>query len=134
VAKIVANMLDYDYTERMTLKDLSIWINRQLTSSKAESALAPTDPLQATTHSVLASKVERNADARQGNSGVEKSRSRLARNNSVYMNAAKEDVGREERNKIYINDTAREEPQPPRLFARGGGEGPANRHYRMETA
>jgi hypothetical protein len=35
IARIVANMLDYDYTERMTLKELSIWINRELQSSKA---------------------------------------------------------------------------------------------------
>ena len=41
----------------------------------------------------------------------------MAKNNSVYMNVPKEDGGREERNKIYINDTAREEP--PRVFVRG---------------
>jgi hypothetical protein len=47
------------------------------------------------------------------------------------MNVPKEEACREERNKIYINDTSREEPS--RVFGRGG-EGPANRHYRMETS
>lgn len=28
VARVIANMLDYDFTERMSLRDLSIWINR----------------------------------------------------------------------------------------------------------
>lgn len=27
-------MLDYDYTERMNLKELSIWVNRQMQTSK----------------------------------------------------------------------------------------------------
>ena len=30
IARIIANMIDYDYEERMTLKELSIWINREL--------------------------------------------------------------------------------------------------------
>ncbi len=34
IARIIANMLDYDYTERMNLRDLSIWINRQLAPSR----------------------------------------------------------------------------------------------------
>lgn len=58
-------MLDYDYTERMNLKDLSIWVNRQLQASKATSSssehqhplsLPNQEPMA---HSVLASKVER---------------------------------------------------------------------------
>lgn len=133
MAKIVANMLDYDYTERMNLKDLSIWVNRQLSNSKAETDITnnpqitipshPTPP-----HSVLASKVER-TDVRNNNTGgVDKSRSRLVKNNSVYMNVPKEEQCREERNKIYINDTTREEPL--RVFGRST-EGPPNRHYRM---
>lgn len=28
VARIIANMIDYDYSERMDLKELAIWINR----------------------------------------------------------------------------------------------------------
>jgi hypothetical protein len=28
IAAIVANMLDYDYTERMGLKEVSIYVNR----------------------------------------------------------------------------------------------------------
>lgn len=132
VAKIVANMLDYDYTERMNLKDLSIWVNRQLSNSKAETDNHPHPPVPShptAPQSVLASKVER-TDVRNNTGGVEKSRSRLVKNNSVYMNVPKEDQCREERNKIYINDTTREEP--PRVFGRGN-EGPSNRHYRMET-
>ena len=35
VAKIVANLLDYDYSERMNLRELSIWLNRQLQTSKS---------------------------------------------------------------------------------------------------
>ena len=34
IARIIANMLDYDYTERMTLKELSIWVNRELAHSR----------------------------------------------------------------------------------------------------
>ncbi len=34
ISRIIANMLDYDYTERMGFKDLSIWINRQLQQSR----------------------------------------------------------------------------------------------------
>lgn len=30
IASIIANMLDYDYVERMNLKDISIFVNRQL--------------------------------------------------------------------------------------------------------
>lgn len=30
IASIVANMLDYDYAERMSLKELSIFVNREL--------------------------------------------------------------------------------------------------------
>ncbi len=72
MAKIVANMLDYDYTERMNLKDLSIWVNRQLATSKAESDGHVNPPLP--THptapqSVAASKVER-TDARNNQGGV----------------------------------------------------------------
>jgi len=76
----------------MNLKDLSIWVNRQLSSSKADTTLSPhSEPLQPTaSHSVLASKVEKSAERTVPASGVEKSRSKLARNNSVYMNAAKE--------------------------------------------
>jgi hypothetical protein len=71
VAKIVANMLDYDYTERMNLKDLSIWVNRQLSTTKAEPdahhaplPIHPTAP-----QSVVASKVER-TDPRNNHGGV----------------------------------------------------------------
>jgi hypothetical protein len=28
IASIIANMLDYDYVERMNLKDISIFVNR----------------------------------------------------------------------------------------------------------
>lgn len=34
IARIIGNMLDYDYTERMNPKTLSIWINRELASEK----------------------------------------------------------------------------------------------------
>jgi hypothetical protein len=30
IASIVANMLDYDYSERMSLKEVSIFVNREL--------------------------------------------------------------------------------------------------------
>ena len=30
VARIIGNMLDYDYTERMDLVELSIYVNREL--------------------------------------------------------------------------------------------------------
>jgi hypothetical protein len=34
IARVIANMLDYDYTERMNLRDLSIWVNRLLTTNR----------------------------------------------------------------------------------------------------
>ena len=34
IARIVANMLDYDFNERMNLKELSIWINRELAANR----------------------------------------------------------------------------------------------------
>jgi hypothetical protein len=34
MARILANMLDYDYSERMSLKELAIWVNRQLASDR----------------------------------------------------------------------------------------------------
>lgn len=83
IAKIIANMLDYDYTERMNLKELSIWINRQLQSSKVSEQTQ--DNLQI--NSIMASKVEKNANATPTQ---EKSRIKLAKNNSVYMNAPKD--------------------------------------------
>ena len=57
MAKIVANMLDYDYTERMNLKDLSIWINRQMQHSKA----SETTNSEPQIHSIIASKVEKHS-------------------------------------------------------------------------
>jgi hypothetical protein len=92
IAKIIANMLDYDYTERMNLKDLSIWVNRQLQSSKVSE---PThDHMQI--NSIIASKIEKNGDFKLTPSApqAEKSRIRLAKNNSVYMNPAKEDLSK----------------------------------------
>jgi serine/threonine protein kinase len=136
VAKIVANMLDYDYTERMNLKDLSIWVNRQLQPSRTPPT--PQHPPNPHSHplqqeqlsqSVLASKVEKNGERPAG----DKSRSRLTKNNSVYMNPGKEEgFCREERNKIYINDSGRQEE--PRVFNREPSRETlqANRHYRME--
>ena len=29
LASIIANMIDYDYSERMLMKDVAIWINRE---------------------------------------------------------------------------------------------------------
>jgi hypothetical protein len=90
IAKIIANMLDYDYSERMNLKDLSIWVNRQLQSSKATDQTH--DHLQV--NSILASKVEKSSECKafpsHSPSPQDKSRTRLAKNNSVYMNHTKE--------------------------------------------
>jgi len=47
-------MLDYDYTERMTLRDLSIWVNRQFAPSRVSEQ---TD--NATVSSMLLSKAEK---------------------------------------------------------------------------
>lgn len=79
VVKIVANMLDYDYTERMNLKDLSIWVNRQLSTKAETDATSNPHPPTPSPHppppshptapqSVLASKVER-TDVRNNNTG-----------------------------------------------------------------
>lgn len=54
IARIIANMLDYDYTERMTLRDLSIWVNRQLAPSRVTEQ---TDNV--TVSSMLLSKAEK---------------------------------------------------------------------------
>lgn len=67
----------------MNLKDLSIWINRQLQSSKVSEQTQ--DNLQI--NSIIASKVEKNANVTPTQ---EKSRIKLAKNNSVYMNAPRE--------------------------------------------
>ena len=36
IARIIANMLDYDYNERMNMKELSIWVNRELQTTKGQ--------------------------------------------------------------------------------------------------
>lgn len=81
-------MIDYDYSERMTLKEISIWINRQLQSSKPREQ---TQDHQIST-SILASKTETKPLLTQNSSqmiNVDKSKSRLTKNNSVYMNPTK---------------------------------------------
>lgn len=105
-------MLDYDYTERMNLKEMSIWINRQLLSSK--NSEPSNDPM---TISMTASQLEKTAENKpnftQNTSMVnplDKSKSRLTKNNSVYMGLNRENENvREDRNKIYINDSSRPE-------------------------
>lgn len=81
-------MLDYDYTERMNLKEMSIWINRQLRQSKvAESQ----HEQQALSTSMLASHVDKPSEGKasiiQNTSIVntDKGKSRMTKNNSVYM-------------------------------------------------
>ena len=59
ISRIIANMLDYDYSERMGFKELSIWINRQLQQSR--STETPSDP---NLTSILSSKVEKQPEPR----------------------------------------------------------------------
>lgn len=43
IARIIGNMLDYDYTERMGLKSLAIWINRDFRDELKNSAFSQQD-------------------------------------------------------------------------------------------
>jgi hypothetical protein len=48
-------MLDYDYTERMGFKELSIWVNRQLQPSR----IIENQNDNVIVHSIMGSKVEK---------------------------------------------------------------------------
>jgi hypothetical protein len=81
-------MLDYDYTERMNLKDISIWINRQLQSSKI-SIIDHNNDYMHQPIMMAASKIENNSEIKKSNVQntfcKDKSRVKQIKNNSVYM-------------------------------------------------
>lgn len=113
-------MLDYDYTERMNLKEMSIWINRQLRQSKA---VESQHEQQLLSTSMLASQVDKPSEGKtsiiQNTSmmNTDKGKSRMTKNNSVYMGYNREGENqREERNRIYINDSSRPEPSGSRAY------------------
>jgi hypothetical protein len=81
-------MLDYDYTERMNLKELSIWVNRQLHLSK----VSDNSIVQNHNHitSINMSKVEKQVEGGKlllgGMSNCnEKVKGKGIKSNSIYM-------------------------------------------------
>lgn len=84
IARIIANMLDYDYNERMNLKELSIWVNRELQQVKTHQEPEPL------THSIVENRqsekfAEIKSSLSHNGSVMDKSSKRLNKNNSVYM-------------------------------------------------
>lgn len=120
IARIIANMLDYDYTERMNLRDLSIWINRQL----APSRVIENQIENVGVNSLLMSKSEKTvvAEIKPTPSVMTedkgKSRVRQAKNNSVYMGGPSNvnECSKEDRNRIYIHDNPRHEENSNRNY------------------
>lgn len=118
VGKLIKEMLDYDYEKRRNLKDLSIWVNRQLQASRVEEGESSSNE---TVGQFTASKVMDRGDPR----GYEKDRSRVkaGKNNSVYMGPVSQPDNREDRNKIYIHEGPEEVVS--RIFSRQNSKKPA---------
>ena len=57
-------MLDYDYTERMSFKELSIWVNRQLQPSR----VTENQNENVVIHSIMGSKVEKQPEVKTSHS------------------------------------------------------------------
>ena len=99
-------MLDYDYVERMSLKEISIFVNRELNKDKGMKQQNPRTPKKLENLNSV-HEVENLKNQFQPSSSILKSRISNLQENDLH--ASKHSYNRERKkgktNKIYINDS-----------------------------